>query len=154
MRNPLAILWRNMVRTTSEALLHSQQLTPEARLGQEGEEAAYWYLRQQSFIMVSRNYRPEGLRGEIDLIGWEGNTLVFVEVKTRSPSPLREPETAVDRDKMDNLEAAARRYRQRARCFSATYRFDIISVIHSENGSEIRHFRDAFRNASFARSPA
>jgi len=153
-RNPLPILWRNMVRTASLALLHKRQLTPEARLGREGEEAAYWYLRQQGFIMVSRNYRPEGLRGEIDLIGWDRHTLVFVEVKTRHPSPLLEPETAVDREKMGNLEAAAQRYRQRARCSSAPYRFDIITVIHSENGFDFHHFRDAFRHAGFAHSSA
>jgi putative endonuclease len=95
--------------------------------------------------MVGGNYRPEGLRGEIDLIGWDGATLVFVEVKTRQSSELRAPEAAVDRDKESHVIGAAREYRRRAHCAKALFRFDVVAVEMSSGGNRIEHFRDAFR---------
>ena len=138
-------MWRKMIQGASQAVLSRQPMTPQARTGRQGEEAAYWHLRQRGFIMVDRNYRPEGLRGEIDLIGWEGETLVFVEVKTRQSSDLRAPEAAVDRDKQSHVMAAAREYRRRARSAAAPFRFDVVTVEMAPNGNKIEHFRDAFR---------
>lgn len=146
--NPVSHLWRKAVRTASGALLERQDLTPEALRGRQGEELAYWHLRHQGFIIVARNYRPQGLRGEIDLIGWEGDTLVFVEVKTRGLSPCRLPEAAVDREKEGHVIAAAREYRRRSNRLSAPFRFDIVSVITSAAGTQIEHFRDAFREGA------
>ena len=138
-------LWSKLIQAASQAVLHRQKLTPEAMAGRQGEEAAYWHLRDQGFIMVERNYRPAGLRGEIDLIGWEGETLVFVEVKTRHSSVVRAPEAAVDRRKEGHVIAAARDYRRQARCLEAPFRFDIVSVEMASEGPRIQHFRDAFR---------
>lgn len=132
-------------------MLRRQKLIPDALLGRQGEEAAYWYLRNQGFLMVERNYRPQGLRSEIDLIGWEGDVLVFVEVKTRRAAAIRTPEAAVDGEKERNVVAAARQYRRRANQFSKPFRFDIVSMVAgnaaSSAGMEIHHFRDAFREA-------
>jgi putative endonuclease len=133
------------VKRASEAALRRADLTPAARTGREGEEAAYWHLRERGFIMVARNYRPEGLRGEIDLIGWDGPTLVFVEVKARGSSEMRAPEAAVDRDKEAHLMAASREYRRKFRCQDAPVRYDIVSVEMAHGGPKIAHFRDAFR---------
>ncbi|HWP86220.1 MAG TPA: YraN family protein [Terriglobia bacterium] len=141
----MAGIWRRIVRSASRALLERESFTPEARTGRQGEEAAYWYLRERGFIMVERNYRPEGLRTEIDLIGWDGETLVFVEVKTRHSSEVRAPEAAVDEDKRANVKAAARHYRRQAHCLSAPVRFDIVSVEATPGGSKIEHFPNAFR---------
>jgi putative endonuclease len=49
-----------------------------------GETYAYWYLRRQGYIFVARNYTPHGIKGEIDLVGYDGKTLAFVEVRTRT----------------------------------------------------------------------
>jgi putative endonuclease len=138
-------LWNRIVQAASQAVLRRQSLTPEGMAGRQGEEAAYWHLRDQGFIMVERNYRPAGLRGEIDLIGWEGETLVFVEVKTRHSSAVRVPEAAVNREKEGHVTAAARDYRRQARCLEAPFRFDIVSVEMASEGPQIQHFRDAFR---------
>lgn len=138
-------LWQRLIQRASYAVLQRQELTPEARTGRQGEEEAYWHLRQQGFIMVDRNYRPEGLRGEIDLIGWDGETLVFVEVKARRSSELRAPEAAVDSGKQAHVMAAAREYRHRTRCARAPYRFDVVAVEIDPAGNKIEHFRDAFR---------
>jgi len=126
-------------------------LSPTALLGREGEEAAYWYLRGEGFIIVDRNYRPAGSHKEIDLIGWDGGTLVFVEVKARNPQTPVPPEAAVDREKERHLLAAAREYRRRARRLGAPVRFDIVTVLVSPDGTKIEHFRDAFRETAAER---
>ena len=113
-----------------------------AEAGRTGEDAAYWYLRERGFTMVARNYRARG--GEVDLIGWEGGTLVFVEVKART-GRVRNPEDAVDRGKRRRLAAAARDYRRRSNT-DAAYRFDVVSVLLQDDGEpEVEHFRDAFQ---------
>jgi putative endonuclease len=146
-------IWSRIVRKASAANLRRDNIregTPEtAKLGREGEEAAYWFLRDRGMIMVARNYRPEGLRGEIDLIGWEGDTLVFIEVKTRSSSHAQVPEAAVDRDKERSVRAAAQQYIHTARQHKALVRFDIVSVEITPGSPDpqvtINHLRDAFR---------
>ena len=134
-----------MVRRASHVVLQREVLAPDTMTGRRGEEAAYWHLRERGFIMVDRNYRPKDSRGEIDLIGWEAGTLVFIEVKSRQSGAVRAPESAVDRDKESLVKAAAREYRRWARCREAPYRFDVVSVEMSPEGERIEHFRDAFR---------
>ena len=145
MARAVSRIWRAVIRRASQAVLQWQEMTREERMGRDGEEAAYWHLRERGFIMVERNYRPEGLRGEVDLIGWDGQTLVFVEVKTRSAAAVRAPEAAVDREKESHLMAASRAYRKRAHCLTAPVRFDLVSVQLGQGEMKIEHFRDAFR---------
>lgn len=138
-------LWDQIVQSVSGSLLRRQELTSKARTGREGEEAAYWHLRRQGMVMVARNYRPATGRGEIDLIGWEGETLVFIEVKTRSASALRAPEAAVDRDQQGRLKSVAANFRRWARCTTSPRRFDVVTVEPGDGGSKIQHYHDAFR---------
>ncbi len=49
-----------------------------------GRRYAYWYLRRHGYVFVARNFTVPGVKGEIDLIGYDGPVLAFVEVKTRS----------------------------------------------------------------------
>jgi putative endonuclease len=58
--------------------------------------------------MVARNFRSPRCRGEIDLIGWDGDVICFVEVKTRTSLGVKPPEAAVDRHKQHELAAVAR----------------------------------------------
>src|SRR3954449_3923115 len=78
--------------------------------GQKGEEAAYFFLREQGYVMVARNFRSPRYRGEIDLIGWDGDELCFVEVKTRSRRSLVPAEMAVDTSKQAMLRGTAKTY--------------------------------------------
>src|SRR5215472_10343797 len=72
---------------------------PHLRTGRRGEEDAYFYLRRLGYVMVARNFRLPGRRGEIDLIGWEDDVLCFIEVKTRTSHAVEPAEAAVDRAK-------------------------------------------------------
>ena len=116
-------------------------------LGRRGEEIAYWHLRRLGFTMVARNYRHAGVGGEVDLIGWDGDTLVFVEVKSRQSDEVRRAEDAVDAEKRRRLVTAAAHYRRRSH-LAAPHRYDVVSV-YCAAGREpvVEHFRDAFQEA-------
>lgn len=83
--------------------------------GIRGETFAYWYLRRQGYVVVGRNYRVPQRHGEIDLIGWDGEVLAFVEVKTRTTASGGPPEQAVHAEKQRVLVGMARDYLRRHR---------------------------------------
>ncbi|MDT7811387.1 MAG: putative endonuclease, partial [Acidobacteriaceae bacterium] len=68
-------------------------------LGRRGEEAAFFYLRRHGYIVVARDWRSGKARGDLDLVAWEGDTLCFIEVKTRGSRNVATAESAVDHDK-------------------------------------------------------
>ncbi len=147
------MIWPHLLRRTLGSLRQAGWVGAEAAFGAQGEELAYWYLRDRGFTLVARNYRHAGVGGEVDLIGWDGETLVFVEVKTRQSAEVRQAEDAVDRDKRRHLVLAARDYRRRAH-LEVPYRFDVVSVYpHPNRGRRasgepvVEHFRDAFSEA-------
>ena len=100
------------------------------RTGVRGETYAYWYLRRNGYVMIARNFSYRGVRGEIDLVGYDGATLAFVEVKTRT-SPRENfgsPEDAVTPDKQRHLSRMARQFIREYRARSAPFRFDILAI--------------------------
>src|SRR5579863_5439122 len=89
------------------------------RTGVRGETYAYWYLRRHGYVVVARSFMSPGMKGEIDLVGYDGRILAFVEVKTRSnetpahtgkPAQLPTPEQAVNFEKRRNLKRMARQF--------------------------------------------
>lgn len=127
-------------------LLPRKQTGPEhLHTGRRGEEEAYFYLRQQGYVMIARNYRSPRSRSELDLVGWEGETLCFIEVKTRTTRDVMPPEAAVDREKQRDLGRVARDFLLKMEG-NPQYRFDIVSVYFEvARRPEITLFRDAFR---------
>lgn len=122
----------------------------DAPLGARGEEIAYWYLRERGFTMVARNYRRGGAGCEVDLIGWDRGTLVFVEVKTRRSDEVRKAEDAVDLEKRRHIVRAAQDYRRRAHV-EAPHRYDVVAVYPQPGGPpRVEYFREAFTEASLA----
>lgn len=112
--------------------------------GRMGEDLAHRYLRGRSCIIVARNYRTRSGSGEIDLVAWHGETLAFVEVKTRASKEFGEPDRAVDAEKRGRLLRAARDYARRADVEWEKTRFDIVSVV-LEKPPRIEWIKDAFR---------
>jgi len=98
------------------------------RTGIRGETFAYWYLRRQGYTIVARNYRLAHPHGEIDLIGWDGPVLAFVEVKTRTTAGGGPPELAVDAAKQEAVERLARYYRARHGHADTPARFDVVAI--------------------------
>ena len=132
--NPLAPLYRIADRV--RYLRHGDT-------GKRGEDLAHRYLRAKGFIVAARNWRPPQGGGEIDIVAWEGDWLVFVEVKTRSSAQWSAPERDIDIEKIETLRRAARDYIRRANADQSRVRFDAISI----TGGKIDHMREAFAPA-------
>jgi putative endonuclease len=98
--------------------------------GIRGETYAYWYLRRLGYVLVARNFTSPGLKGEIDMVGYDGTMLAFVEVKTRSDSAPGQPrpEDAVNWEKRRNLSRMAHQFLRSRRIESAPFRFDVLAI--------------------------
>lgn len=114
------------------------------RTGRRGEEDAYFYLRRRGYTMIARNYRSPQHRGELDLVGWDGGVLCFVEVKTRTTRAVKPAEAAVDREKQNELRLVARDF-MRHLPDASQWRFDIVSVYY-DRGLKHPSF-ELFQNA-------
>lgn len=130
-------------------------------LGERGERRALDYLvDNEGYRVVVTNFRAplgRGLRGqklsaEIDVVAYDEETLVFVEVKTRTSSDLAAPERAVDLRKKRQIARAARRYRQLMKVLGEPYRYDVVTVKPAEDDDEIELFRGYFDDRVFQRS--
>jgi len=123
-----------------------EQLPQHLRTGQRGEDDAYFYLRRLGYVMVARNWRSPRHRGELDLVGWDGEVLCFVEVKTRTTRDIKPAEGAVDEQKRRDLSAVARDFLHRIKG-NPESRFDILSVYYDteKNSPDITLFKNAFR---------
>ena len=112
--------------------------------GLQGEALVADYLRNNGFQLVAHGYYCRF--GEIDLIAWEGNTLCFIEVKTRTNLEMGLPREYVTPTKQKKLRKTALFYlsEKKLDCFC---RFDVAEV-YAEQGfdkARIVYLRDAFR---------
>jgi len=115
----------------------------EAVNGKRGEDLAHRLLRRRGFTVVARNYRPPSGGGEIDLIAYDRDKLVFVEVKTRSSMDFGPPQEAVDQQKRTFIERAARDYARRSDVDWNDVRFDIVNVVLGDS-PHVELLLDAF----------
>ncbi len=106
-----------------------------------GENLAAAYLREKGYVILERDWRS-GHR-DIDIIAHKDNTIVFVEVKTRSSRDFLDPITAVNIQKQYNLLRAINHYLQYKR-INSTYRFDVIIIVGKPDclSPEIEHIED------------
>lgn len=110
--------------------------------GNTGEELAVRLLSDKGYIILENNWRYQ--RAEVDVIAMDGDTLVFVEVKTRTFDYHGKPEEAVDQKKKKLLQKAATAYMEQIN-HDWAIRFDVVAIqLKSVNGLEIRHLEDAF----------
>ncbi len=101
--------------------------TYKRRLGQRGEEIAVGYLRQQGYTILARNWRCPA--GEVDIVAREGETLAFVEVRTRrAGGRLGTPEESVTPRKQARMVEVAQSYLQAAGLDDAAWRIDVVAI--------------------------
>ncbi len=112
-------------------------------LGQKAEDLAARFLRRAGYKILARNLRLS--RYELDIVARQGDTIAFVEVRSRrAPDPVP-PEDTVGYTKRRHLTCAANSSRARFPDPDAYYRFDIVAVVFPEHGKpEITHLVDAF----------
>jgi putative endonuclease len=117
------------------------------RTGVRGETYAYWYLRRQGYVFVARNYTPRGVKGEIDLVGYDGGTLAFVEVRTRTvrADMAALPELSVTRDKQYLVARTAQRFLAERHIGECSCRFDVLAIDNKAGQPPVvRLHKDAF----------
>jgi putative endonuclease len=117
-------------------------------IGALGEQYAVELLQNKSYRILERNWRWR--RAEIDIIAWDGEILVFVEVKTRSYLQHGRPEEAIRGKKLQMLEQAAGAYMRKIN-HEWEVRFDSVSVQLFRDGTyAITHHEDIYFPGRFA----
>lgn len=116
--------------------------------GQHGEELALAHLQRQGYRIQQQNYRCR--RGEIDIIAWDGATLVFVEVKTKGQAAFGAPQAMVNQHKQHKIVAAAMTYLQQQALAGVALRFDVIAITLGQHGTpEVTHIPAAFSPSEY-----
>lgn len=123
------------------------------KIGKRGEELAAAYLQKQGYRIVAANFViPVGrnrigavISVEIDLVAYDGETLCFVEVKSRGSQWFAPPQANVDRRKQRQVARAARAYMRMFALAGESYRFDVITVVMNDDsgsGPDVQLLRD------------
>ncbi|MGH9663487.1 MAG: YraN family protein [Bryobacteraceae bacterium] len=122
----------------------SRRWKAEQATGRMGEDLAHRHLSRAGMIVVARNYRTRSGRAEVDLIAWDSDILVFVEVKTRQNEDFGAPDRAIGEEKERALCRAAREYSGRIDVPWERVRFDVVNVVLAGT-PVVTHLRNALR---------
>lgn len=117
------------------------EMSEHIKTGEQGEALAQSFLTKLGYHILATNFRYE--KSEIDIIAKENDTIVFVEVKTRSSMRFGLPEEAVTEKKQEKLMEGATFYLEENE-IKSSFRFDIIAIYLYNGQSEIFHIKDAF----------
>jgi putative endonuclease len=143
-----AVRWAARRGLREEANLSDEAKKLEARsTGVRGETYAYWYLRRHGYVFVAKNYMPRGIKGELDLIGYDGETLAFVEVRTRTVKEdvAALPELSVTHEKQRVVVRTAQRFLAERDVEDCPLRFDVVAIDNRPGQPPVvRLHKDAF----------
>ena len=112
--------------------------------GSRSERAAARFLRRRGMRIVAWNWSCPS--GELDLVGVEGRTVVFVEVRSTEAGDLEKVAASVDLVKQQKLTATALAFLKRKRLLEYPARFDVLVIRWpaGEREPTIIHHRQAF----------
>ncbi len=112
-------------------------------LGDRGEKIAASYLKKRGYKIIDRNFRCK--LGEIDIVAYDGKTLVFVEVRTKRSTQFGSPECSVSFKKQKKLISLANFYIKKHRLFDRHARFDVVGItIDRKNRCNVNLVQNAF----------
>ena len=120
---------------------------PAKPLGRRGEDAAANFLRHRGLAIIAQSNRDR--LGEIDLVGVDGRTVVFIEVKTRTSAEAGHPVDAVDATKQRRLTRLAVAFLKQHGLLEYAARFDVVAVTWPDGSRSptIEHYANAFEAA-------
>ncbi len=110
--------------------------------GRFGEEVAVKLLRSAGYAILETNFKT--IHGEVDVIALDGETIVFVEVKTRTSERYGTAAEAVDARKQRHIINVSHDYLAQKGLEEPYVRFDVIGVMMDGSRSKTEHFKDAF----------
>ena len=125
------VQWKSRHGLREVALVAQDEWKQETlRVGVRGETYAYWYLRRQGYVFIAKNYEPARDKGELDLVGFDGDTLAFVEVRTRAVAKGRPalPELSIGREKHLVLVRTAHAFLRERHVKDCPVRFDVVAI--------------------------
>jgi len=135
-----ATLQRRRLTTDTD---HEQEPRREKKeLGRRGEEVAFRFLKKKGYRIIEKNYACK--MGEMDIIAKEKDTLVFIEVKTRTSALFGPPQLAVNFSKQRQLSKVALNYLKEKRLEDVKARFDVVAIFLGGKEEEIELIKDAF----------
>lgn len=117
-------------------------ITEAQQFGRNSETLAARYLAEKGYEILEQNYRSP--RGEIDIIAKDGDTIVFVEVKSGRSPRFGHPKGYVTYHKQRKIQFAALHWLKASGCSRAKARFDVIAVCSEKNNTVIELIRNAF----------
>lgn len=117
-------------------------MTDRQRLGKAGEDAVCRHILQNGMRVRARNYRAG--KGEIDLVAQDGDTLVFIEVKTRTSTVYGTAAEAVGYKKQQMLLRTAQYFIAQQNAHNIAVRFDVAEVYAQGSSLRIEYIKDAF----------
>jgi putative endonuclease len=126
------------------------QVISKQEIGSHGEERAAWFYRLRGYQVVARNVRTRA--GELDLIVRRGNTLAFVEVKTRHSLAAGHGYDAVNQQKRLRIIRLATQWLA-THPHAGEIRYDVVSLDWNGHRFELTHIPDAFRPVADVNRP-
>lgn len=116
-------------------------MSKRKQTGRQGEEIAAGYLTGKGYKMVERNWRCP--TGELDLIMELGDTLVFIEVRTRRGQRFGPAEASLTPAKQARLIELAQTYLQEKAALSPAWRIDVVAVRLGQGAAQVKHIENA-----------
>ena len=132
-------------------------ITSKRETGDRGERLAAEFLQKNGYRIVmanfeapiGRNSREVQIIGEIDIVALDGETLCFVEVKTRRDLEFAGPLTNVDLRKQRTVTRTARAYRRIFAVNEMKYRYDVVTVVGEDDDSRVELHRAFWTESKF-----
>lgn len=121
--------------------MYFSKMADHNELGKKGEQLAIDFLLKNDYQILEKNYRY--LKAEVDIIAKKKDTVVAVEVKTRTSDYFGNPQDFVNPKKI-KLLVTAMDYYVVLQDLDVEVRFDIIAVINNTKKTTIEHIKDAF----------
>lgn len=115
-------------------------MTYQRKIGDKGEQIAADYLKDRGYQLLDKNFITR--YGELDLVAFEGGTVVFVEVKTRTSTTFGLPEASITPAKMERIQNSALLWLQAHPEAPEDWRIDVVAIImsHQNDMTDIQHF--------------
>jgi putative endonuclease len=114
-------------------------------LGKFGEELALRKIKRLGYKKIVRNFRCP--LGEVDIIARDGDTLVFMEIKTRKGRSIDYAKEAVNAKKKRQISKVALAYMKSRDCSDVRARFDVVAISLGRGKPEIEVIKNAFELA-------
>jgi putative endonuclease len=131
--------WRNRFSPSKNS-----RKSVHLRRGARGEKLACRFLRHNGYKILYRNFKGRS-GGEIDIVCRDDDTLVFVEVKTRTREDFGRPVAAVDRQKQKRISRGGLAWLRMLDNPDILFRFDVVEVILADDAKpRVEVIKNAF----------